>query len=84
MKISIITPSFNQATFLTDTINSVISQEVSLEAEHIIVDGGSTDGSVELLEALGDKVRWLSESDRGQADAVNKGVRMAWGRSSAG
>ena len=78
-KISIITPSFNQAAFLKETINSILSQEVSLEKEHIIVDGGSTDGSLEYLQTLDDRIRWISEPDRGQADAVNKGVRMATG-----
>ena len=78
-KISIITPSFNQAAFLKETINSILSQEVSLEKEHIIVDGGSTDGSLEYLKSLDDRIRWISEPDRGQADAVNKGVRMATG-----
>lgn len=50
-----------------------------MEVEHIIVDGGSTDGTVEFLESLGDTVRWVSEKDKGQADAVNKGIRMASG-----
>ncbi|NTV84578.1 MAG: glycosyltransferase [Bacteroidales bacterium] len=78
-KISIITPSFNQAAFLKETINSILNQEVSLEKEHIIVDGGSTDGSLEFLQTLDDRIRWISEPDRGQADAVNKGVQMATG-----
>jgi glycosyltransferase involved in cell wall biosynthesis len=78
-KISIITPSYNQATFLTETIKSVKSQEVDLDIEHIIVDGGSTDGSVEFLRSLGDQILWLSEPDHGQADAVNKGILMATG-----
>jgi glycosyltransferase involved in cell wall biosynthesis len=79
MKISVITPSYNQAAFLAETIKSIASQEVSVETEHIIVDGGSTDGSVELLRSLGDQVIWISEPDLGQADAVNKGIRMATG-----
>jgi glycosyltransferase involved in cell wall biosynthesis len=79
MKISIITPSYNQVNFLQETINSIKNQEVNALVEHIIVDGGSTDGSVELLKSLGDQIRWISEPDRGQADAVNKGIRMASG-----
>src|SRR5512136_2069559 len=79
MKISVITPSYNQSAFLKETINSIASQEVNALVEHIIIDGGSTDGSVELLKSLGDRVRWLSEPDHGQADAVNKGIRMATG-----
>jgi glycosyltransferase involved in cell wall biosynthesis len=79
MKLSIITPSYNQAAFLRETIDSIANQEVDAQVEHIIVDGGSKDGSVELLKSLGDQVKWLSESDKGQADAVNKGIHMATG-----
>lgn len=79
MQISIVTPSYNQAAFLRETISSVASQDVDAEIEHIIVDGGSTDGSVELLKTLGSQVSWQSGPDLGQADAVNKGVRLAKG-----
>jgi glycosyltransferase involved in cell wall biosynthesis len=79
MKISIVTPSYNQLSFLKETIQSIHSQQVDVELEHIIVDGGSTDGTVEYLQSLGDQVVWLSGKDRGQADAVNKGIRMAAG-----
>jgi len=79
MKISIITPSYNQLMFLRETISSIHDQDVDAEVEHIIVDGGSTDGSVEYLRSLGSHVRWISEPDLGQADAVNKGIRMARG-----
>jgi glycosyltransferase involved in cell wall biosynthesis len=79
MKISIITPSFNQVSFLKETMESIHSQKVDAEVEHIIIDGGSTDGTVQYLESLGNLVRWVSESDQGQADAVNKGIRMATG-----
>jgi glycosyltransferase involved in cell wall biosynthesis len=78
-KISIITPSFNQLIFLEETISSVKNQKVDAQVEHIVVDGGSTDGSVEFLKSLGDGVKWISEADRGQADAVNKGLAMASG-----
>lgn len=78
-KISIITPSFNQVSFLKETVQSIHSQVVDLEIEHIIVDGGSTDGTVEYLQELGDQVIWWSGKDKGQADAVNKGIRMATG-----
>jgi glycosyltransferase involved in cell wall biosynthesis len=78
-KISIITPSYNQASFLKETVESVLNQEVGIPVEHIIVDGGSTDGTVDYLKSLGNKVTWVSERDKGQADAVNKGVRMASG-----
>jgi glycosyltransferase involved in cell wall biosynthesis len=79
MTISIITPSYNQAAFLKETIESIASQEVDGQVEHIIVDGGSTDGSVELLKKIGTQIRWTSEPDEGQADAVNKGIRLAGG-----
>jgi glycosyltransferase involved in cell wall biosynthesis len=79
MKISIITPSFNQAAFLKETINSIAGQDVDVRVEHIIMDGGSTDGSVELLETMGSRVTWQSDPDKGQADAVNKGIQMATG-----
>jgi glycosyltransferase involved in cell wall biosynthesis len=79
MKISIITPSYNQLFFLRETIDSIRNQEVKAEIEHIVIDGGSTDGTVEYLQSLGKQVKWISEHDRGQADAVNKGIRMAGG-----
>jgi glycosyltransferase involved in cell wall biosynthesis len=79
MTISIITPSFNQAAFLEETIHSIAEQDVDVKVQHIIIDGGSTDGSVELLKSLGDQALWISEFDRGQADAVNKGISMASG-----
>jgi glycosyltransferase involved in cell wall biosynthesis len=78
-KISIITPSFNQAGFLKETVASIHGQQGDFDLEHIIIDGGSTDGTVEYLRSLGEKVRWVSEPDRGQSDAVNKGIRMATG-----
>jgi len=78
-KISIITPSYNQVNFLKETVESVSSQLVDLESEHIIIDGGSTDGSVDFLKSTGNKVTWISEKDKGQADAVNKGIRLATG-----
>jgi len=79
MKISIITPSFNQVSFLKETIKSIHTQQVNVQIEHIIMDGGSTDGTVEYLKTLGDQVVWRSGKDKGQADAVNKGIRMAAG-----
>jgi glycosyltransferase involved in cell wall biosynthesis len=83
LRISIITPSLNHARFLPRTLESVRSQSQAaagqFELEHIIVDGGSTDGTVELLRACGPAVRWVSEPDRGQADALNKGLAMATG-----
>lgn len=76
MKVSIVTPSFNQGAFIERTLRSVMEQSTDrFELEHFVVDGGSTDNTVEVLERHGAAVRWVSEPDRGQADAVNKGIR---------
>ncbi|MCK4602895.1 MAG: glycosyltransferase, partial [Phycisphaerae bacterium] len=78
-KISIITPSYNHAGFLHRAIDSVRSQRGDFELEHIIVDGGSSDDTVNVLESYGGAIRWISEPDKGQADALNKGMAMATG-----
>src|SRR5262249_6074487 len=78
-RISIITPSFNQASFLEQTISSVISQGYP-NLEYIVIDGGSTDGSVEAIRKFDSSITyWVSEKDRGQAHAINKGLRRATG-----
>jgi glycosyltransferase involved in cell wall biosynthesis len=77
--VSIITPSLNQAAFLGATLSSVAMQDYA-EIEHIVVDGGSTDTSVRILESFdAPNLRWTSEPDGGQADAIAKGLAMARG-----
>lgn len=77
--LSIITPSFNQAAYLEETLRSVLLQGYP-ELEYIVIDGGSTDGSVPLLERYAPWLAaWVSEPDRGQAEAINKGFARATG-----
>ena len=93
MKISIVTPSFNQAEFIERTILSIWSQEGDFELEHIIADGGSTDDSVKIIKKYDElyknkkfdfkckKVtfKWWSKKDKGQSDALNKGFQASTG-----
>jgi glycosyltransferase involved in cell wall biosynthesis len=93
MIFSIVTPSYNQASYLAETIESVIGQAGDFHIDYIIVDGGSQDNSVEILKhyaklleeerwqikCRGITFRWLSEKDQGQADALMKGFRLSAG-----
>lgn len=80
--VSIITPSYNQGEFIEDTIKSVKNQNYK-NIEHIIVDGGSTDKTLDIIKRYCDdksyNLKWISEDDEGQADAINKGFSMAQG-----
>jgi glycosyltransferase involved in cell wall biosynthesis len=74
MKVSVVTPSFNQGRFIERTLRSVATQSGGL-VNHMVVDGGSTDDTVDVLKNFGGDVRWVSEKDNGQTDAINKGIR---------
>lgn len=77
-KISIITPTFNQAGYIERTIKSILNQDYP-NIEYIVMDGGSTDGTVEILKKYSRQIIWKSEKDKGQADAINKGLKIATG-----
>lgn len=82
-KITIVTPSFNQGAFISEALLSVKQQNYS-ELEHLVIDGGSTDGTLDILRECSTKpewkhLHWVSEPDAGQSDALNKGFRAATG-----
>ncbi len=79
MKISIITVCFNAANTLRDTLDSIATQ-THQNIEHIVIDGGSADGTIDILQARTSKItKWVSEPDQGIYDAMNKGIAMATG-----
>lgn len=77
-RISIITPSFNQGRFIEETIHSVLSQEYP-NLEYLVMDGGSSDDTLNVLKRYSGKITWFSEADQGQTHAINKGLRRATG-----
>jgi len=76
--VSIVTPSFNQGGFIAETIASVLGQDYP-HVEYLVVDGGSTDGTLDVLRHFGKRLSWVSEPDRGQSEAINKGWRRTGG-----
>jgi glycosyltransferase involved in cell wall biosynthesis len=78
-KISVITPSYNQGQYIEETILSVLNQNYP-NLEYLIMDGGSNDNTVEVIKKYADKITfWVSEKDKGQAEAINKGFKKATG-----
>ena len=82
MKISVITVTFNSATTVRDTIESVLRQEYQ-DYEYLVIDGGSKDNTIDIVKEyepkFGGRMRWISEKDKGMYDGINKGIRMATG-----
>jgi glycosyltransferase involved in cell wall biosynthesis len=79
LRISLVTPSFNQVQFVGRTIDSVLAQSGDFDLDYFVIDGGSTDGTLDLLRHYEGRLGWVSEKDRGQSDAINKGLRRAQG-----
>lgn len=77
-RVSIVTPSYNQGRFIKETIDSVLSQSYG-NIEYLVVDGGSTDETLSILKSYGAGLGWISEPDRGQTDAINKGFARSSG-----
>lgn len=77
-KISIITPSLNQGQYIERTIRSVLSQDYP-DLEYLVMDGGSSDQTLDILKRYSGRVKWVSEKDSGQTNAINKGLAMATG-----
>lgn len=76
--VSIVTPSYNQGEFVRDTIESVLNQSYP-NIEYYVIDGGSSDDTLEILKSYKDRLHWISESDRGQTNAINKGFARCQG-----
>ena len=79
MKFTIVTPSFNQGAFIERTLRSIHAQRGEVDVEHVVVDGGSTDGTLDILRRYEGQLSWTSSPDQGQSDAINQGLRRATG-----
>lgn len=78
MRISIIIPTYNCAKYIKKAIDSILNQPYE-DKELIVIDGNSKDNTVEILKSYGEKIKWISEKDNGQSDAINKGFKIATG-----
>jgi glycosyltransferase involved in cell wall biosynthesis len=76
--VTIVTPSYNQSFFIRQTIESVLSQDYS-RVEYMVIDGKSSDETVDILKSYSERLFWVSEEDKGQAHAINKGWKLAKG-----
>jgi len=79
LRISLVTPTYNQGRYIRRTIESVLSQQGDFELDYVVYDGVSTDETLDILKSYGERLRWHSERDGGQVDAINKGLRCAAG-----
>ena len=80
MQVSVITPCFNSAAYLEQTLQSVLAQQGDFDLEYLVIDGGSTDGSLDIIERYrGRLARVVSEPDHGPSSAINKGLHLARG-----
>ncbi len=79
LKISLVTPSLDQAEYVERAVRSALDQRGDFDLEYLVYDGGSTDGTLDLLRRYEGRLRLVVEPDRGQADAINKGLRAATG-----
>ncbi len=76
--VSVVVPCLNRAHYLAPTLDSILEQDYP-NVECIVIDGGSSDGTIDILKRYGDRISWISEPDEGHADAINKGWRMSRG-----
>ena len=79
LRFSIVTPSFNHAQYIERTIRSVLDQRGDFDLDYKVLDGGSNDGTLDILRRYEDRLAWTSGPDKGQVDAINKGLRAATG-----